>query len=377
MPTPVLRQIDNEYYYVFWSEKRRSRRESLGTKEAAEAERRFAHWLLLGSHRKSGPLDEDAKQSLTVSELWQIYDERHVQKETASPKSIESSWKNLSVHFGNATIDQVDEDLVKDYEDARAIGAIGRPSKPATIRKELIALRACFSWHANPQRGKRRLLESRDLPNFILPEESAPRERWLRTEEIAALMAAAQALHPNEKRMSRAERFLWLALETAARKQAILDLTWDRVDFEIGAIDFQVPGQRRTKKKKAVVPISRALMPILKRMHDERGDNKLVMDNGSSVWFSIQIIVERSGIIGPRPPRAKGQRKPQATGISPHTLRHTAATHMARRGVPLYDIAGILGNSLAMVEKVYAKHCPDRLRAAVNSISSGFLEAAE
>jgi hypothetical protein len=50
---------------------------------------------------------------------------------------------------------------------------------------------------------------------------------------------------------------------------------------------------------------------------------------------------------------------------------------MARRGVPLYDIAGVLGNTIAMVERVYAKHSPDRLRAAVNSISSGVYAAAE
>ena len=116
-------------------------------------------------------------------------------------------------------------------------------------------------------------------------------------------------------------------------------------------------------------------MPVLKRMHKERINN-LVMDNKGAVWATIQSIVNRSGIVPPAPKRKHNQ-KPLSTGISPHTFRHTAATHMARRGVPLYDIAGILGNSLDMVEKVYAKHCPDRLRAAVNSISSVMLEAAE
>ncbi len=44
---------------------------------------------------------------------------------------------------------------------------------------------------------------------------------------------------------------------------------------------------------------------------------------------------------------------------------------MARRGVPLWKIAGILGNTMQMVEQVYAKHSPDGLADAVEHISAG------
>jgi hypothetical protein len=50
---------------------------------------------------------------------------------------------------------------------------------------------------------------------------------------------------------------------------------------------------------------------------------------------------------------------------------------MARRGVPLWTIAKVLANTLAMVERVYAKHAPDDLRDAVGMISGGALVAAE
>ncbi len=49
---------------------------------------------------------------------------------------------------------------------------------------------------------------------------------------------------------------------------------------------------------------------------------------------------------------------------------------MARRGVPLWIIAKVLGNTVATVEKTYAKHAPEDLRAAVN-IASAELEPAE
>ena len=41
---------------------------------------------------------------------------------------------------------------------------------------------------------------------------------------------------------------------------------------------------------------------------------------------------------------------------------------MARRGVPLIEDRHDLGNTLTVVERVYAKHCPNDLCEAVDSI---------
>jgi hypothetical protein len=43
---------------------------------------------------------------------------------------------------------------------------------------------------------------------------------------------------------------------------------------------------------------------------------------------------------------------------------------MAQSGVPLWEIAGMLGNSVRMVEQVYAKHHPDYLAGASAAVSS-------
>lgn len=359
MPTPTL-QLHNGRYYAIWSENRRSKRKSMGSADRAVAEARFGQWLLLGGHREA--TTPDGRGALTVAELWSVYDAKHVQKNTAAPETIGFCWKNLKPHFGHLLVSEIDQTVVEGYEEKRLDGAIGRPSVSGTVRKELVALRACLNWHASPERGKRRLLERADVPAFVLPDESDPRDRWLTTEEIAAIMACFD----RDNRMSRVERFLWLALETAARKQAILDLTWDRVDFETGMVHYAVPGRKQTKKRRPSVPISGRLRPVLERMKAEAVD-ELVLDHGGEVWPAVQSVVIRAGL-APKQPRATGEAI-KSTGISPHTFRHTAATHMARRGVPLYDIAGVLGNTLAMVEKVYAHHCPGRLRNAVDMIS--------
>jgi len=54
---------------------------------------------------------------------------------------------------------------------------------------------------------------------------------------------------------------------------------------------------------------------------------------------------------------------------SPHVLRHTAVTWLIMDGVPLSEVARLLGDSEKTVEKVYGKHAPDYLRRAVNALN--------
>lgn len=356
MSIPRLDKADNGTFYAKWTDGRRSKRKSMGTRDSAVAQARFAQWLLLGG--ADAPTEK--RKDLTVADLWAVYEAQHVRRKATSSATHDWSWRNLRVHFGDLLLADV-TDAVPGYVAKRERGQIGRPAKSATIRRELALLRACLNWCADPTE-RRPLIDRADVPGFALPADSEPRDRWLREDEIRRLLDAARS----EGRMSRVERFLWLALETGGRKQALLDLTWDRVDFETGVIHLALPGRRQTTKRRASVPISRALRPVLERAYDERtGD--LVLDHGGDVWAAVQSVVRRAGL-APAVPRKTGAAA-TATGISPHVFRHTAATHMARRGVPLWKIAKVLGDTLVTVEKTYAKHCPDDLREAVDMIS--------
>jgi integrase len=56
--------------------------------------------------------------------------------------------------------------------------------------------------------------------------------------------------------------------------------------------------------------------------------------------------------------------------VTPHTLRHTAATWLMQRGVPIWQAAGYLGMSAEMIERTYGHHHPDYMRAAAAAITS-------
>lgn len=366
--TPYPKRAKNGTWYVHWTENRIGKRVTTGTKSEAEARLFLAHWILTEG---DDPKGRQLGAGLSLADVWSVYYKRHVSVKVANVYNADLAWKQLEPHFGSLPAGGLTQAEIDAYVDKRTSGKLGRKVKPQTVAKELSYIGAAVKFCADPRRG---VIEPEFARRLSLPEPGAARDRWLRTEEIQALLDAAARLRRDE-RLSRVERFLWLALETAARKQAIFDLTWDRVDFETNVINYDVPGRRRTKKKRAAVPISKALRPILDRMYAERtGD--LVMDNKGEVWAPVQLAVIEAGL-GGKVKKPAGKDKPKATGISPHVLRHTAATHMARRRVPLYIIAAILGNTVQMVEKVYGHHAKEDLQAAVDMISGGYLEAAE
>jgi integrase len=55
--------------------------------------------------------------------------------------------------------------------------------------------------------------------------------------------------------------------------------------------------------------------------------------------------------------------------ITPHILRHTAATWAMQRGVNVWDAAGWLGMSPEVLERVYGHHHPDFQRDAAEKMS--------
>jgi integrase len=183
-----------------------------------------------------------------------------------------------------------------------------------------------------------------------LPTEPPPRDRWLTADEIQALTAAAAGRRDPSGRMSRVERFLWIGLETGSRRKSIQGLSWARVDLDQGFIDFRTPGKTQTKKRQVPVPISDRLKPIMRRAWEERKNDLWVLDHPGDCYESFVRLVTAVGL----------------KDVTPHTLRHTCATHMARSGAPIWVIAQVLGDDPATVAKNYLHHDPSHLSSYLN-----------
>lgn len=334
-----LRPSEKGVYYVHWTDGRRSKRVSTRQAALPAAQAFLTTWLeLFGA-------EQEQLAVYTCADLWELKYGRSRRDASVGAATLESAgykWPKLEPVFGHLMPSEVTKELVRKYlRDRERAGAA-----PSTRRLELSLLYASWNFAV-----KERLLASTDLPLLDpLPEASPPRERWLRDEEVQRLFDAAAARRKGD-RLSRLERFLWLALETGARRTAILQLTWEQVDWETGVVHYLKPGAAQTRKRKASVPISEALRPVLLRAYEEREGN-YVLDHAGKINGSVASLAKAAGV----------------AGVTPHVMRHTTATRLARAGVPIWLIAKILGNSVEQIEKVYAKHAPEFLADAVNQI---------
>jgi integrase len=134
-----------------------------------------------------------------------------------------------------------------------------------------------------------------------------------------------------------------------------LDLTWDRVDFMRGKIDFTPPGHVRTAKRRVVVPISDDLLPWLQK-GKAAATTEWVIERGGSrvanIKKAFQAASERSTV-----------------HATPYTLRHTGAVWAAEAGVSMPELAQFMGHDDDRTTQAhYARFSPDHLRGVANAI---------
>lgn len=303
-------------YTVSWWENGKRRRYRLEALTAKDAEREAIDVIRRETSRR-----EDA----TVADLWQAYRCEKMGRRVAVAMGYE--WKAIGPHFGHLRPDQITVETCRAYTAARR--SIGK--RDGTIWTELGHLRTVLVWALGRDKA----------PRIERPPKPAPRERYLTRQEIERLLAAPMAHH--------IRLAIMLMLSTAGRVGAILELTWDRVDFERGQINLRT-SDTGPRKGRAIVPMNSGLRAAL------TAAKEAAMSDYVIEWAGGQVKSIKTGFYAAV--RAAG-----LGGVTPHTLRHTAAVHLAEAGVPMSRISQYLGHSnTAITERVYARFAPDHLR---------------
>lgn len=315
------------YWQIAVTENGRGRLLSTGTRDRREAARIAAGVVLGGNIPSAGP------KPRPIADLMSFYDQTHAAERVMDKERIYYASIPLRAWFGSLTVDELDDAILVRYSHSRRTGENGqRPVSDSTIRRELQHLRAVLNYAArNP---KRTGVTPQDVPHIAMPARAQPRSLVLTDDELDRLMD--QATRDSPAVLSRAFLFIALARWTAARKEAIERLTWDRVDLDRGLVDYREPGREITAKRRVPVPIDSRLRPILERAHAERVDG-FVLEGGGAIRKAFERTAERAGL-----PHAQ-----------PHALRHTWATAAIRRGVPPVKVALMMGDSLETVVRNY------------------------
>jgi len=225
------------------------------------------------------------------------------------------------------------------------------------------------------QRRVRRALSDDEIVRFLnaAAEDDA---------ECAARAAAERTINSHSRGAKYAARLrrervpqatLWRALlDTGARWGELTAVTW--LDLDVDRLALTLRAANTKSGRTRVIPISAELaneLLVLRELHQrtrmrlvQPGDRVFVSPDGSD-WAEyttnarrlLRRVLDRAGIA-----------RIDALGrvIDIHALRHTAATRMARRSVPLVVAQRVLGHSSPeLTAKVYTHLELDDLRVVV------------
>jgi len=277
---------------------------------------------------------------------------------------IEARIERLNEFWGGKKLSEVNAQVCAAYVKHRG--------NRGGARRDLETLRAAINHHAKEG-------FHRGVVRVSLPPKGEARDRWLTRKEAAALIwhcwrhREKQTIHSGASKgdpvstsrrpLRHVARFILIGLYTGTRAGAIASASpyaepgRSYVDLERGIFYRKPIGKRATKKRQTPAPIPPRLLAHLRRWRDR----KLIVTcfvefNGkrvASVKKGFKTGVGLAGLPGK---------------VSPHTLRHTAATWLMQRGVPIWEAAGFLGMSPEVLQDTYGHHHPDHLQGAAAAI---------
>jgi site-specific recombinase XerD len=225
-----------------------------------------------------------------------------------------------------------------------------RKAVAATVARKLAALRALY-------RALREHGAVAQNPADLIPAPKRPRNlpRVLRPDEMAAVLDRIPASTPLELR----DRALFeVAYSSGLRAEELVSLDTTSVDFD--AEELRVEGKGgKTRIVPAGEPALRALARYL-----ERARPALTNADADPALFLSKSGRRLSTSDVRRRLRAWTRHAEVQGGVSPHTLRHSFATHLLEGGADLRAIQELLGHASISTTQIYTRVESARLKSA-------------
>ncbi len=316
-----------------------------GPEDRAGAEAALQRYL----DRKARPVKgTDADRAFIASAI-KLYAEEVAPKQKR-PEEAAGRLDRLLDWWGTKTVAEVTKGSCAAYVATR--------TSPAA-RRELEDLRAALNYfHAEGYVTA--------VPVVHLPEKGPPRERWLTRDELARLVWAAWRARESQRgnMTSRwvgrhAARFMLVAYYTGSRAGAVCAAGRSQFDLDEGIFYRRPEGEGETKKRRPPVALNYRIAAHIRRWFEKGIARRHVVE-----WRGKPVLRIKKSF-------AAAAKEAKLPGVTPHVLRHTAATHLMQLGVSLEDASSFLGMTVETLKRHYWHHHPDYQRTAANALASG------
>lgn len=211
----------------------------------------------------------------------------------------------------------------------------------ATIARKLATLRSFYKFLV-----KRNEITANPVISIRTPKQEKKLPRFLEYEEVKRLLETP----PMDNWLGARDRAILETLySTGIRVSELVALNMDDVDFLGEVVHIRGKG-----KKERIAPISSSALQIIQHYMEYR--NKRAQNNNN---FDPKVLfVNKHGRrLSTRSVRRKMDKYLKIAGldpaISPHTLRHSFATHMLNKGADLRSVQELLGHQSLSTTQIY------------------------
>jgi len=243
---------------------------------------------------------------------------------------LRSSGTDLSPR-GGVEIEKVDRIIIRKY-----LSFLHRKNKKSSIARKISTLRSFFKYLVREQ-----MISSNPAKSVSSPKVEKTLPTTLTVDEAFRLMESPKSISEkpspegSRKKSLRDQAILELLYSSGLRVSELVGLNSNQLDLDLGIV--RVMGKGR---KERIVPVGLKAIEVLKAYLEERGmvegEEPIFINSlrgrltARSVGRLIKKYSRHSGIF----------RK-----ISPHSLRHTFATHLLDAGADIREIQEMLGHS--------------------------------
>jgi integrase/recombinase XerC len=220
----------------------------------------------------------------------------------------------------------------------------------ATVARKLATLRSFYKFLV-----KRNHLSTNPVTAVRTPKQEKKLPRFLEYEEVKRLLETP----PMNTWLGARDRAIMETLySTGIRVSELVALNMEDIDF-LG----EVVHVRGKGKKERITPIGSSALQTIQHYMEFR--NKRAQNNNN--FDSKVLFVNKHGRrLSTRSVRRKMDKYLKMAGldpaISPHTLRHSFATHMLNNGADLRSVQELLGHQSLSTTQVYTHLTTSRLK---------------
>ena len=310
------------FWWIRYSVRGKDFRESSKSERESDAMRLLKRrWKDVGKGRFIGPSEERVMMDSLFDAL--VVDYKNNQRRSLG--TLMGRLRHLRVAFGNLRAIDVMEDRIESYKVKRLADRTengNKPIQPATVNRELAALRKAFSLAVRHKRISA-------APAITMLVENNVRQGFLELPDVEMLIGHLPLY---------LQDYTSFAFWTGWRLSAVKALLWTDVRYEpagngetIKAIGILLRPELAKNGKPTLIPVKGALKGIIER----RWLVRAVPQSEGSVRFSPFIFHQESGNkIGDfRKSWAAACKKAEFGKVNFHDLRRSMAIHYERSGV--------------------------------------------